>query len=316
MALMSLLASPAFRKTVQIGVTGAILVVAAIGARSLWVHYQADPWTRDGRVRADVVQIAPDVQGLVTRVDVVNDQPVHKGDVLFQIDTARYALAVREAQDAIAQADAGITRARVALAEARREAARNRGLGDLVPLEVTQQSETKVADAQAQLAAAQVMRENALSQREAARLNLARTTVRASVDGTISDQTLRPGNYVAPGKAVMALVDNSSLRIEGYFEETKLAHVHVGQAATVRLMGEDRLLKGHVTSIAMAIEDHDRTGSASMLPSINPSFSWVRLPQRVPVRIALDERPAGVALIAGRTASVTLAPDNRQEHAR
>lgn len=309
---MPLSSSPAFRKTVQIGVTGALVLVAALGARSLWVHYQADPWTRDGRVRADVVQVAPDVQGLVTRVAVVNDQPVHKGDVLFEIDRSRYALALRDAEDAIAKADAGIARANAALAEARREATRNRGLGDLVALESTQQSETKVADAQALLAEARVAREAALSQREMARLNLSRTVVRASVDGTISDQTLRPGNYVSPGKAVMALVDGSSLRIEGYFEETRLAHVHVGQKATVRLMGEERPLKGHVTSIAVAIEDHDRTGSASMLPSINPSFSWVRLPQRVPVRIAVDERPAGVALIAGRTASVTLAPDDRQ----
>jgi hypothetical protein len=316
MVVMAFSPSPAVRKTVQIVVTGAIVVVAALGARSLWVHYQSDPWTRDGRLRADVVQVAPDVQGLVTRVAVVNDQPVHKGDVLFEIDSSRYALALRETADAIAKADAGIARANAMLAEARREASRNRGLGDLVPLEVTQQSETKVADAQAQLAEARTARESALSQRAMAQLNLSRTVVRASVDGTISDQTLRPGNYVSPGKPVMALVDAGSLRIEGYFEETKLAHVHVGQRATVRLMGEDRAIKGHVTSIAVAVEDHDRTGSTSGLPSINPSFSWVRLPQRVPVRIALDERPAGMALIAGRTASVTLAPDTRPEPRR
>jgi hypothetical protein len=175
---------------------------------------------------------------------------------------------------------------------------------------VTQQSDTRVAEAEAALAQANTARSMAISARDLAKLNLTRTVVRASVDGTISDQSLRPGNYVSPGKAVMGLVDSGSLRVEGYFEETKLPHVRVGQIATIRLMGEHRLLKGHVTSIAMAIEDHDRTGSANLLPAINPSFSWVRLPQRVPVRIAIDEHPAGVALIAGRTASVTLAPDD------
>lgn len=303
-------ASPALRKTIQIGVTGALVVVAALGSRLLWNHYQADPWTRDGRIRIDVVQVAPDVQGLVTRVAVVNDQPVHRGDVLFEIDRSRYELALRDAEDAIEKANAGIESASVSLAEAQREAKRNHALGDLVPLEVTQQSDTRVAEAEAALAQANTARSMAISARDLAKLNLTRTVVRASVDGTISDQSLRPGNYVSPGKAVMGLVDSGSLRVEGYFEETKLPHVRVGQIATIRLMGEHRLLKGHVTSIAMAIEDHDRTGSANLLPAINPSFSWVRLPQRVPVRIAIDEHPAGVALIAGRTASVTLAPDD------
>jgi multidrug resistance efflux pump len=116
--------------------------------------------------------------------------------------------------------------------------------------------------------------------RDLARLNLAHTRVVAPMDGRLSDLSLRPGNYVAPGKPVLALVDVGSLRIEGYFEETKLPQVHIGQRATIRLMGEDKVLTGHVTSIAAAIEDHDRTGSANGLPAINPSFSWVRLAQR------------------------------------
>jgi multidrug resistance efflux pump len=142
--------------------------------------------------------------------------------------------------------------------------------------------------------------------RDVAALNLERTRVVAPLDGRLSDLSLRPGNYVAPGKPVLALVDTGSLRIEGYFEETKLPQVHIGQRATVRLMGESRTLTGHVTSIASAIEDHDRSASPNGLPAINPNFSWVRLAQRVPVRIALDNPPADVALISGRTATVTL----------
>ena len=110
-----------------------------------------------------------------------------------------------------------------------------------------------------------------------------------------------------PARPVLALIDSASLRIEGYFEETKLASIHIGQSAQVRLMGDGRVITGHVTSIAPAIEDHDRIGSTNLLPAINPSFSWVRLAQRVPVRIAIDHAPRGIALIAGRTATVTLA---------
>jgi multidrug resistance efflux pump len=150
------------------------VVVAALGSRLLWNHYQADPWTRDGRVRIDVVQIAPDVQGLVTRVAVVNDQPVHRGDVLFEIDRSRYELALRDAEDAI-PGQCRDQSASVSLAEAQREAKRNHALGDLVPLEVTQQSDTRVAEAEAALAQANTARSMAISARDLAKLNLARS---------------------------------------------------------------------------------------------------------------------------------------------
>ena len=299
--------NPKLRSTIRLAVTGVALVAAAIGINALWGHYQADPWTRDGRVRADVVQVAPDVAGLVTRVLVVNDQHVRRGDVLFVLDRARFALAAQQAQTALVKADAGVLRARAELAEARREAARNRGLGDLVAAELTQQSEAKVAEAEAALAEAQSVRAQALDTGTLARLDLDRAEVRAPTDGDLSDLTLRVGDYVGAGKPVLALVDSSSLRIEGYFEETKLASIHIGQSAQVRLMGDGRVITGHVTSIAPAIEDHDRIGSTNLLPAINPSFSWVRLAQRVPVRIAIDHAPRGIALIAGRTATVTLA---------
>ncbi|MBU6268981.1 MAG: HlyD family secretion protein [Sphingomonadales bacterium] len=287
---------PRLRQTVQLAVTGAVLVAALFAGRALWARYESDPWTRDGRVRADIVQVAPDVAGLVGRVFVANDQPVRRGQPLFQIDRDRYALALRQAQGVVAAQQA-------ALHEARQEAARNRQLGELVPAEVAQQADAKVAQGAAAL-------DEARTARDLAALNLRRTLVLAPADGVLSDLTLRAGDYVGPGKPVLALIDSRSLRIEGYFEETRLAHVHVGQAATVRIMGESGVLHGHVTSIAAAIEDRDRTGGANLLPSINPTFSWVRLAQRVPVRIAIDQRPAGLALVAGRTAAVTLARDD------
>jgi RND family efflux transporter MFP subunit len=306
--------------SLRYALTGTMVAAAGWASLALWRHYDADPWTRDGRVRAEVVQVAPDVAGLVTRVLVGHDQKVHRGDVLFEIDRPRYQLALSEAeaslvraQASVQRAAAAITRAQANLAQSRREASRNRGLGNLVAAETTEQSETKQADALASLAEARAAQAEAQAQvllarqaRDLAHLNLERTSVRAPIDGQLSDMSLRPGNYVAPGKPVLALVDSASLRVDGYFEETKLPQLHVGQQATIRLMGEAQVLHGHVTSIAGAIEDHDRTGSPNLLPAINPSFSWVRLAQRVPVRIALDRPPAGVALIAGRTATVTL----------
>ena len=291
--------SPRTLQILQLAVTGTLLVAAAYGARALWIRSESDPWTRDGRVRADIVQVAPDVAGLVAHVFVANDQQVKRGDPLFQIDSDRYALALRQAQGAVALQQA-------TLREARMEAARNHQLGELVPAEITQQGDAKVAQGQAAL-------DEAMAARDVAALNLRRTLVVAPTDGVMSDLTLRAGDYASPGKPVLALIDSASLRIEGYFEETKLPHVHIGQAATIHVMGESQPLHGHVTSIAAAIEDHDRSGGGNLLPSINPSFSWVRLAQRVPVRIAIDQRPADLALISGRTATVTLDRSGRGE---
>jgi RND family efflux transporter MFP subunit len=283
---------PSFPDLGRAAVTLTVTAIAAAGAVQLWNHYQRDPWTRDGRVRADVVQVAPDVSGLVTEVKVANDQAVKRGDVLFVIDRDRYALALR-------QAEAAVAAERVALDEARKESARNLGLGDLVAREATEQSQAKTASAAAAL-------DQALAARDVAALNLNRTVIRAPVDGFLSDLTLRAGDYVSPGKAVVGLIDRSSYRVEGYFEETKLGGLKIGQPVHVTVMGEPRPLNGHIQSIASGIEDRDRQLGSSMLPNVNPTFSWVRLAQRVPVRISLDQAPADLRLIAGRTATVSV----------
>lgn len=321
---MTAITSPSARRAVRVGLTLVLLVAALLAARALVAYYQSDPWTRDGRVRADIVQVAPDVAGTITAVFVRHDQHVRKGDPLFQLDPARYDLAVGQAQSQLLQAQADVARARsaiaragVTLSEARREAARNRSLGDLVAGETTEQSVAKVgegdaamAEARSGLEAAEARVATARNALDLARLNRARTRVLAPMDGELSDVALRVGDYVAAGTPVLALIDSASLRVEGYFEETKLPRIHPGQAAKIRLMGEDQTLTGHVVSVAGAIEDHDRVGTSRLVPAINPTFSWVRLPQRVPVRVQLDRAPANVALIAGRTASVTLAQGN------
>ena len=141
-----------------------------------------------------------------------------------------------------------------------------------------------------------------------AKLNLERSEVRASVNGPITNFDLKPGNYVTAGKGVAALIDQDSLHVDGYFEETKLPLIHVGDRATVHMMGEDRDIIGHVESIAGGIEDRDRTDGTNLLANVNPTFSWVRLAQRIPVRIALDHVPEGLRLVAGRTSTVVINP--------
>ena len=275
-----------------------LVLVALLVAFWLWHRYEVDPWTRDGRVRADVVRVTPDVGGLITSVAVRDNQIVHAGDLLFVVDRPRYALALEQSEAAIASA-------RATLAQNRREAARDLALGDLVAAEAHEQNVARVATAQAALAQAE-------AQADTARLNLERTQVHASVNGTITNLDLHPGDYVAAGQQALALVDADSLRIEAYFEETKLGNVHPGAVAKVRLMGDPRVLSGHVESIAAGISDTERTNTGNLLPNVNATFSWVRLAQRIPVRVKIDSVPGDLRLISGRTATVTLEPPAAQ----
>lgn len=258
----------------------------------MWNHYERSPWTRDGRVRADVVRVTPDIGGLVTSVAVRDNETVRVGELLFVIDRPRYTLALQ-------QAEAAVTSARAVLAQAQREATRDVALGDLVATEEHEQNVAKVQTARAAL-------DEALSARETARLNLRRTQVHASVNGRVTNLDLHPGDYVAAGQQAMALVDSDSLRVEGYFEETKLPLIRLGAPVKVHLMGEARDLRGVVESIAPGIDDKTRGNAGNLMPSIEPTFSWVRLAQRIPVRIRLTDVPRDVRLIAGRTATVTI----------
>src|SRR5262249_27666947 len=155
---------------------------------------------------------------------------------------------------------------------------------------------------------AQAAYQQALASRDVAALNLARSAVRASVNGFVTNFDMRPGDYVDAGKPLFALIDSDSFHVDGYFEETKLPRIKVGDPARVYLIGESAVIEGHVESIAGGIADRERQGSADLLANVNPTFSWVRLAQRVPVRIALDHVPPGIRLVTGRTATVEVLP--------
>lgn len=278
-------------------VTAAVVLVAVFLGWRLFLFYEYDPWTRDGRVKADVVQIAPDVTGQVVRVNVVDNQPVKKGDVLFEIDRERFVLALR-------QAEARVNAAQVALAQAKREDKRNRSLGNLVAHEIREQGRARVEQLEADLALAQVARDTA-------RLDLARSRVAATVNGYVTNLNIQVGTYVTASKPVVALIDADSLYVEGYFEETKLAAIHPGDKATITLMGEDEKLAGRVQSVASGIFDRERGTGDNLLQNINPSLNWVRLVQRIPVRIAFESVPAHIRLVAGQTANITIHTQER-----
>ena len=223
-----------------------LLMVALAIAAVVWIwrYYETDPWTRDGKVRVDVVEVSADVSGIVTDVLVRDNQPVKAGDPLFVIDRARF-------KTKLAQVDAGIENARASLANARRDSARYQSLGDLVSAEVRDQRATAVQLARADL-------RQKIADREMAALDLDRATVRARVNGLVTNLGLRPGDYVQTGKPVFALVDTDSYYVVGYFEETKLDEFRIGDKARVTLLGnDDRAILGHVDSISGGIDDRE-----------------------------------------------------------
>ncbi len=287
----------------RFAVTALAVAAALVVGVYLWDYYMEAPWTRDGRVRADVVTVAPDVSGLVTEILVKDNQQVKRGDVLFRIDRERFALALQQADAVVAGRLATLQQADLDLKRYR----------DLTTDAVSQQKQEQVLATQQQAKAAY---DQAVADRAVAQLNLDRSEVHASVNGIISNMELRPGTYVSAGKGIMALVDTDSLHVDGYFEETKLPRIHVGDSVTIRLMGDSARLHGHVESIAAGIEDRDRTAGSNLLANVTPTFSWVRLAQRVPVRIALDNVPESTKLVAGRTATVEVLPKDGANYAK
>ncbi|UWU94210.1 HlyD family secretion protein [Bradyrhizobium sp. CB1015] len=271
--------------------TGLIVLVALWAGYKLWDYYFDAPWTRDGHVRADVVPVAPDVSGFVSEVLVRDNQQVQKGDVLFRIDRARYEIALK-------QAEAVQEGKRATLDNASADLKRYSALTPGVVVSTQRMDQVVAIQGSAQAAYDQAVADVAL-----AKLNIERSEVRASVSGIVTNNELRPGAYLTPGKGVMALLDTGTLHVQGYFEETKLQRIHIGDPVNVRLMGSSRALLGKVESVAAGIEDRDRSNGSTLLANVNPTFNWVRLAQRVPVRIALEgtERDE---LVAGATATV------------
>jgi multidrug resistance efflux pump len=279
---------------VPILVTLGTVAVAALFTWAMWQAYMSAPWTRDGTVRAYVVTMAPEVAGRIVKLSVADNQFVHKDDVLFEIDPADYRIALERAQ-AQAQRDGA------ALDYARENQSRQARLADQgwastnVYQETTStlhQSEGIVALDKAAIAKAQ--------------LDLSRTVIRSPVDGYVTNLLAQLGDYATVGQKLISVVDTDSFWVDGYFEETSLGNIHDGDPATVKLLGYSQLVRGHVGGVARGINIPNAQPDSAGLASVNPIFTWVRLAQRVPVRIHIDQVPDGVRLVAGMTATVQI----------
>lgn len=312
------------------------IIIAVLSVVHIWKYYNSEPWTRDGRIRGDVIQISSDISGLVTEILVQDNQTVKKGQPLFKIDVARQRLDVEQARSDILKAKASLAEAQANLMQAQANTVKSQAnviLADknaqryvsLMDGAISkqeqdymfamrdqahaehQQMEAVMQQAKANITQQKALIEVAQSTFDLAQLNLARSEVVAPIDGILSNFELQEGNYVKVGQAVAALVNRKQLYVVGYFEETKLNKIEIGAPATIQLMGDSKIMKGHVQGIASGIEDRERNESSGVLVNVNPTFSWVRLAQRVPVKIHLDEIPENqLAFVAGRTVTVRI----------
>ncbi len=274
--------------------TAALVAAALLCLWVLWWHYMLAPWTRDGRVRAEVVKVAPEVSGTVAEVRVEENQYLHKGDVLFVIDPVRFRLALAQAEAVVSQREADF-RAKDFQAKRRADLLK----ANAVSIDEQQQFQGVSDTAQAALA-------EAAADRDVARLNLERSVVRSPVDGYPTNFTLRVGDFANAGQVQLSLVDADSFYVLGYFEETKLRRIRDRAPATVRLMQGGPAISGHVESVSAGIADLNAADGAEGLASVDPVFTWVRLAQRLPVRIHLDRVPPRVRLATGLTCTVTV----------
>jgi multidrug resistance efflux pump len=269
--------------------------VAAVLAWQTWETYMGTPWTRDGRVRVYVVTIAPEVTGRIVELPIADNQFVRKGDLLMLIDPANYTIAVREAEAAVDQA-------RAVAQNAQAESKRRQQLSDLAVTAEEQQTFANTAlsaDASYRLALARL---------DYARANLERTRILSPADGYITNLRSQRGDYANAGQRQISLVKADSFWVDGYFEESSLQAIRVGDGATIKLMAYSQVLRGQIEGIARGINVANTQPDASGLGSVNPVFSFVRLAQRVPVRIRINEVPDGIQLVAGMTATVQIDP--------
>ena len=272
--------------------TLAMVALALFLGMHLWHYYMEAPWTRDARVRSEVTQLAGDVSGLISEVRVQDNQHVQRGELLFRIDPVRYRLAVEVAK-------ANLQSSRLLMAQKQRDASRADRLQSALSQAAKEQAIADADVASANYQQAQVL----LAQ---AKLDLDRTEVRAPCEGYVTNLDLHVGAYLHAGTAVMALVHADGFYVAGYFEETRLSRIQPGAQVRIELMGVSTPLRGTVASIARGIQDRELSGSTGLLANVNPTFQWVRLAQRIPVRIELAPLPAGVHLVAGQTASVEI----------
>lgn len=288
------------RKIARYGITLILVIVAIIIVFRAWVYYTESPWTRDAKFAADVVAISPDVTGLITDVNVRDNQFVKKGDTLFIVDRPRF-------QEALDEAQANVDYYQAVVSEKRREAARRNKIGTLaLSKEAVEQANNDLQTSEHQLA-------QATAARDLAQIDLTRTDIRAPSDGWVTNLTVYGGEFISRGSVAVALVKADSFYVLAYMEETKLDGVKPGYRAEITPLGSNSVLRGTVDSIAAGVTNSSSTVDSKGMATVDSNLEWVRLAQRVPVRIRLDKQP-GNRFPAGTTATVVVTGDKDRPH--
>jgi multidrug resistance efflux pump len=346
--------------------TGAVVLAAAgVAAYKYW-DYVVNPWTRDGQVRAQVVQITPRVSAPIVQLPIDDNRLVQKGDLLFRIDprtfqatvdqkqaeldetiddiqalektveagkatVAQYESLVKQAAITIRGYTAAFNEAKTTLerisqaaksgAVSKQQLDESREQFDVAQAQLDGaqarqiqvnaqklQTEADLARAEADLGApgdANAHLRAAKAALETAALDVEFTQVKAPVTGYITNLNLRLGDQAVTNQAALALVDITSFWIDAFFKETVTARIRPGDRAVVTLMSHpDQPIEGRVDSLGWGISQDDGSTGSELLPTISPTFEWIRLAQRVPVRVHLLKLPDGVKLRVGTTASV------------
>jgi len=288
------------RSTLKTVATLLVFALAVLAALIIWDFYVTSPWTRDGSVRVQVANVAPQVSGQITEIRVVDNQFVHQGDMLYVIDPFDFQMALDTDQAQLRQKAADLQVKRL-------QAERRQHLSDLATTPEEQQLYVgNATQAQAVFDAAQ-------RQVAQAEINLKRTQVRSPVNGHVTNLLMRVGDYAHAGATNISVIDADSYWIDGYFEETKMAHICIGDRAEAQLMGYRDPILGRVESVTRGISVSNAAPSTQGLPNVDPVYTWVRLAQRVPVRIRITHVPAGVPLVSGMTATVTIRDTETRE---
>jgi multidrug resistance efflux pump len=270
-----------------------IALVAVLISIVAWNHYVMAPWTRDGRIRAQVASVAPQISAQITEVRIADNQFVHKGDVLYVIDPFDFEVSLRTNIASLKQKAADLQ-----VKEAQSE--RRLHLSDLAT--TPEQQQTYKGGAIQAKGAFEAMQQLVAQ----AEINLSRTQVSSPVNGYVTNLLLRVGDYAHQGVSNVSIIDTDSYWVDGYFEETQMARVCVGDRAEAKLMGYSSPIVGHVTTVTRGVSVSNAAAGAQGLPNVDPVYTWVRLAQRVPVRIAIDAVPPDVPLVSGMTATVTI----------
>jgi len=281
-------------------ITLGAVVVAGLVLASMFREYLFQPWTRDGHVRAQIIKITPRVSGPITELPVHDNQRVSKGELLFRIDQRTYKLAIEQAEAKLKQAHASELVKADQAKRARDLSRKDKGAISEQAL-VRKENDLLVAQADVEVAEANL---------HAAKLDLEFTEVRAPVDGYVTNLLLRYGSQTVANQPALALIDSNSFWVHGYFKETQIENIRQDNKVVIKLMTwPDDALEGVVESIGWGIAQQDGAPAADLLPAINPSFDWIRLAQRIPVRIRLTHVPEEIELRVGTTASVFVMTD-------